>query len=87
MARDNRGRAASSSRHGSFRPACSRASSRASAAFTAGASAPGQATGDNFAKVRDAGPDAMADRPRREWSKEDEASDESFPASDPPATY
>jgi hypothetical protein len=49
--------------------------------------APGQATGDNFAKVRDAGPDAMADRPRREWSKEDEASDESFPASDPPATY
>jgi len=49
--------------------------------------APGQAAGDNFAKVRDAGPEAMADRPGREWSKADEASDESFPASDPPATY
>lgn len=49
--------------------------------------APGQATGENFAKVRDAGPEAMADRPGRDWSKADEASDESFPASDPPATY
>jgi hypothetical protein len=49
--------------------------------------APGQATGENFAKVRDAGPEAMGDRPKRDWSKEDEASDESFPASDPPATY
>ena len=29
----------------------------------------------------------MADKPRREWASEDEASDESFPASDPPATY
>ena len=33
---------------------------------------------------RQAGPDAMRDPPR-EWSKVDEASDESFPASDPPA--
>jgi hypothetical protein len=47
----------------------------------------GQSTGSNFAKVRDAGPDAMADRPKGEWSKVDEASDESFPASDPPSTY
>jgi hypothetical protein len=45
-----------------------------------------QSPGENFAKVRDAGPQAMADKPR-EWSAEDEASDESFPASDPPATY
>jgi hypothetical protein len=33
--------------------------------------------------ARSAGPDAMRDPPR-EWSKVDEASDESFPASDPP---
>ena len=35
-------------------------------------------------EVRDAGPRAMRDPPKR-WSKVDEASDESFPASDPPA--
>jgi hypothetical protein len=34
--------------------------------------------------VREAGPDAMASPPRR-WSKIEEASDESFPASDPPS--
>ena len=49
--------------------------------------ATGQEPGANFAKVREAGPHAMADAPRREWTKEDQASDESFPASDPPATY
>ena len=51
------------------------------------ACATGQEPGENATKVRDAGPDAMADTPKREWTKEDEASDESFPASDPPATY
>ena len=45
----------------------------------------GQPNGDNA--VRDAGPDAIRDITRKEWTKEDEASDESFPASDPPATY
>ena len=49
--------------------------------------ATGQEPGENVAKVRDAGPEAMNDKPAREWSKEDQASDESFPASDPPATY
>lgn len=49
--------------------------------------ATGQEPGVNLAKVRDAGPEAMADKPRREWTAADEASDESFPASDPPATY
>ncbi|MGN6497333.1 MAG: hypothetical protein ACTHK5_08315 [Tsuneonella sp.] len=38
-------------------------------------------------QVRDSGPEAMRDKPRREWDKVDEISDESFPASDPPATY
>lgn len=47
----------------------------------------GQRTGENFAKVRDAGPESMADPPKDEWTPEDEASDESFPASDPPARY
>lgn len=46
-----------------------------------------QPGGDNFSKVRDAGPEAMADPPRREWTAADQASDESFPASDPPSTY
>jgi hypothetical protein len=49
--------------------------------------AKGQHTGDNFSKVRDAGPHAMADAPRREWTATDQTSDESFPASDPPGTY
>jgi hypothetical protein len=34
--------------------------------------------------ARSAGPDAMRDPPS-EWERVDEASDESFPASDPPA--
>jgi hypothetical protein len=35
---------------------------------------------------RPAGPESMHHPPRR-WDKVDEAVDESFPASDPPATY
>ncbi|MGA9581170.1 MAG: hypothetical protein WBR13_04265 [Allosphingosinicella sp.] len=42
------------------------------------------AVGDSGA-ARVAGPDAMRDPPR-EWTDVDESSDESFPASDPPAT-
>ena len=48
--------------------------------------AAGQEAGQNFAQVRDAGPQAMADSTPG-WSKVDQRSDESFPASDPPATY
>lgn len=35
-------------------------------------------------EVRDAGPQAM-ENPPKSWDAVDEASDESFPASDPPA--
>lgn len=48
--------------------------------------APGQ-PGHGVNPVRDAGPDAMRDGQSRSWSPVDEASDQSFPASDPPATY
>jgi hypothetical protein len=37
-------------------------------------------------KVRDAGPDAMANPPKR-WDNVDQQADESFPASDPPGNY
>jgi hypothetical protein len=43
--------------------------------------------GTGHTAVRDAGPDAMRDPSGRPWSPVDQASDESFPASDPPATY
>tara|TARA_R110002096_G_scaffold11834_23_gene43271 strand:- start:1374 stop:1685 length:312 start_codon:yes stop_codon:yes gene_type:complete len=37
--------------------------------------------------VRPAGPEEMKNPPSDGWSDVDEASDESFPASDPPAKY
>jgi len=40
---------------------------------------------DCHSQVRNAGPEHMRDDVRRPWSVVDEASDESFPASDPPS--
>ncbi|QNE05768.1 hypothetical protein [Croceicoccus marinus] len=42
---------------------------------------------DEVTPVRDSGPASMRDKPRRDWTKTDESSDQSFPASDPPANY
>ena len=42
-----------------------------------------QHTAQDFSSTRSAGPEAMRDPPKQ-WSRADEASDESFPASDPP---
>lgn len=50
-------------------------------AFAAGEEAP-----ENFVQVRNAGPQAVPS-PHEEWDKVDQASDESFPASDPGAKY
>jgi hypothetical protein len=38
-----------------------------------------------YGEIRAAGPEAIRDRDPRPWDKVDEASDESFPASDPPS--
>jgi len=47
---------------------------------------PGAAIG-SFSQVRDAGPEHMRDGDAHDWDQTDEASDQSFPASDPPSTY
>ena len=47
----------------------------------------GEGSTGNRNQVRSAGPDGMRDSTQRDWDKADQASDESFPASDPPATY
>lgn len=46
----------------------------------------GRGTRSPYYPVRNAGPEELSLPPRR-WDKVDEMADESFPASDPPATY
>lgn len=48
--------------------------------------APGEEAPENFVQVRNAGPDAMRSN-HDDWDKVDQASDESFPASDATAKY
>ena len=48
-----------------------------------GAFAHGETDLHNFDQTRSAGPTAMRDQPADHWDKVDQASDESFPASDP----
>ena len=50
------------------------------AAFTEAVAEPG-----SFDQTRDAGPAQMRDEDGEGWDQVDEGSDESFPASDPPA--
>lgn len=40
---------------------------------------------DADVQIRPAGPEGMRSKTKREWTKQDQAADESFPASDPPA--
>jgi hypothetical protein len=54
-------------------------------AFAEGSEALQQARAGNPNPVRDAGPEEMRDEDGRRWDAVDEGSDESFPASDPPA--
>ncbi|MEA3029204.1 MAG: hypothetical protein QOJ53_653 [Sphingomonadales bacterium] len=56
---------------------------RPAPAHERGKTEPGIA-GQSGAAARSAGPDAMRDPPK-DWEPTDQASDESFPASDPPA--
>ncbi|WP_375258616.1 hypothetical protein [Citreimonas sp.] len=59
------------------------------AAFCLGAAAgrrDGPRPANDGKPIRDAGPKEMRDPPRT-WDRVDEFVDESFPASDPPATY
>ena len=44
-----------------------------------------ETSGPNFAKVRNAGPESIRDGETAHWDTVDQAGDESFPASDPPA--
>lgn len=47
--------------------------------------ADGETHAENFDQTRSAGPDGMRDEVRRDWDRVDQAADESFPSSDPPA--
>ncbi len=70
---------ASAAAYGLYRYITQQREADSPVAFAAGE--PGR---ESFAPVRNAGTEAMRSDPP-EWDRTDEASDESFPASDPPA--
>lgn len=51
----------------------------------AAAFADAETDSENFDQTRSAGSEGMRSSPRRTWDRVDQAADESFPASDPPA--
>lgn len=59
-----------------------RAGEETASALSGGKAAPGPV--GHSGAARSAGPEAMRDPPKQ-WDRADQASDESFPASDPPA--
>ncbi len=73
--------AAGAAAYGLYRAITSKNTDGAPAAF-----AHGEHAGDNFAQVRSAGTEGMRSDPKH-WDKTDHALDESFPASDPAASY
>lgn len=48
---------------------------------------PAFATSQGNVQIRDAGPEAIRSETGKPWTKVDRESDQSFPASDPPANY
>lgn len=58
---------------------------RGTADSHSGAFRSGETDPENRDQTRHAGPDSMRDPARRTWNEVDEASDASFPASDPPS--
>lgn len=63
-----------------------RASQNKNSVTSPAAFADGETSDQNFSQVRTAGVEGMRSNPKN-WDKVDDASDESFPASDPPSTY
>ncbi|WP_299310285.1 hypothetical protein [uncultured Croceicoccus sp.] len=55
--------------------------------FSKKRSSPAYAKGEPEDGVRNAGPEATRDETKENWDETDQALDESFPASDPPAKY
>ncbi|MEE4210359.1 MAG: hypothetical protein V2I43_13970 [Parvularcula sp.] len=55
--------------------------------FSKNQTAPAYAEGEPEGGARNAGPEATRDETMDDWDETDQALDQSFPASDPPAKY